>query len=313
MIFGAVLALLAAMCNALAAGLQQRASQLVVARRRLSEAPGGALTTRYLPVLRQVRWLLRHPVWWLGWVFNTLGTLVQAGALHFGSVAQVQPLLTTQLVFDLPLSARNARRRPLLQDWLSAVAICIGVIVFLAVPGAAPTRGAADRRAVLVALVASAAVVVLLIVLAAGRSGTVRAAVIGVAAGICNANTAVLIKLTTTDLADRGIAATAVDWPGYSVAIGTTLGVLLAQQAYAAGSLAVAVAAMTVTNPVVSTLLGRLTFDVPATGGVGALAALAVSLLLMSVGAVGLAHSPTVRGSPSPATSSTAKPSSSSR
>jgi hypothetical protein len=71
--------------------------------------------------------------------------------------------------------------------------------------------------------------------------------------------------------------------------------VLLAQQAYAAGSLAVAVAAMTVTNPIVSTLLGRLTFDVPAGGGPGSLAALVTSLLLMSAGAVGLAHSPTIR------------------
>jgi len=310
-ILGAGLAVLAAMCNAIAAGLQQRASLLIDARHRLTAAPRATLTSRYLPVLRQVRWLLRHPVWWLGWVFNTLGTLVQAVALHFGSVAQVQPLLTTQLVFDLPLSARNSRRRPLARDWLSVLAICGGVVVFLAVPGAAPTRGTADRGAVLLALAASAVVVVLLVVLAAGRSATARAAVIGVAAGIVNANTAVLIKLTTTDLSDRGVAATALDWPGYSVAAGTVLGVLLAQQAYAAGSLAVAVAAMTVTNPVVSTLLGRLTFDVPTRGGPGALAGLAVALLLMSVGAVGLAHSPTVRGSPR-ATSSSSKPSSSS-
>ena len=312
MILGAVLALLAAMCNAVAAGLQQRASLLIDARHRAADPPRAALTTRYLPVLRQVRWLLRHPVWWLGWAFNTFGTLVQAAALHFGSVALVQPLLTTQLVFDLPLSAWNSRRRPLPRDWLSVVAICAGVVVFLAVPGAAPTQGTADRGAVLMALAASAVVVVLLVVLAAGRSATTRAAVMGVAAGICTANTAVLIKVTTTDLADRGAAATALDWPGYSVALGSALGVLLAQQAYAAGSLAVAVAAMTVTNPVVSTLLGRLTFDVPTRGGVGALAALAVALLLMSVGAVGLAHSPTVRGSPR-STSSTSKPSSSSR
>jgi hypothetical protein len=79
------------------------------------------------------------------------------------------------------------------------------------------------------------------------------------------------------------------------VAVATTLGVLLAQQAYAAGSLAVAVAAMTVTNPIVSYLLGLLTFDVPPPTGVGTLAAVVVSLLLLALGAVGLAHSPTVR------------------
>lgn len=310
MIGAAVLALLAALCNALAAGLQQRASQLVEAGRGPGRTPGSGLAVRYLPVLRQVRWLLRHPVWWLGWTCNTLGTLVQAVALHVGSVAQVQPLMTTQLVFDLPLSARNARRQPLPRDWLSVLSITVGVVVFLAVPGAAPTQGEADRTAVLLSVAALAGLVLLLAVLAEGRSGTVRAAVFGIAAGVVNAATAVLIKLTTTDLADRGVAATAADWPGYSIAVGTTAGVLLAQQAYAAGSLAVGVAAMTVTNPVVSTLLGRLTFDVPTGGGIGSLAALAASLLLMSVGAVGLAHSPTARASPRPgagqeATSST--------
>jgi hypothetical protein len=142
-------------------------------------------------------------------------------------------------------------------------------------------------------MAAGAGFVALLVVLAAGRSSITRAAVFGVASGVCHAATAVLIKLTIAELTGPGILATARDWPGYGIAISTVLGVLLAQQAYAAGSLAVGVAASTVTAPVVAYVLGVLTFDVPPPTGAGTLAAVVVSLVLLSIGAVVLAHSPT--------------------
>src|SRR5207253_7878889 len=93
----------------------------------------------------------------------------------------------------------------------------------------------------------------------------------------------------------RGVLATALDWPGYALALSTVIGLLLGQQAYAAASLAVAVAAMSVTNPLVSYLLGVLAFHVQPPSGVGTLAAVAASGLLLFLGAVGLAHSPAIR------------------
>ena len=300
-ILAAMLALLAALSNALSAALQHHASPVVAADHpRRATGPGGPLISRYLPVLRQVPRLLRRPVWWSGWAFNTLGTLVQAAALQLGSVALVQPLMTTQLVFDLPLSALETRVRPLPRDWLAVIAVCGGVALFLSVPGAAPTVGAADRPRILAAILGAAVTVVLLVAFAAGRSSAQRAAVFGVAAGVVNAVTAILLKLTTTDLFERGIAATAADWPGYGVALTTTLGILLAQQAYAAGSLPVAVAAMTVTNPTVSYVLGRVGFHLEGAGDPGTLAVIVISLVALSAGAVTLAHSPTIRLSSAP-------------
>jgi hypothetical protein len=52
---------------------------------------------------------------------------------------------------------------------------------------------------------------------------------------------------------------------------------------------------MTVTNPIASYLVGILAFDVALPHGGGTLTAVAISLTLVSVGAVGLAHSPTSR------------------
>jgi drug/metabolite transporter (DMT)-like permease len=293
-IAGTVLALVAALCNAFSAFFQQNASHVVAAQEQ-EATPHGGRATRYLPVLEQVPRLLRTATWWGGWTLNTVGTLVQAVALHASSVALVQPVMSTQLVFALPLSTYEKRMRPVLRDWLAVVAICTGVVVFLSVRGAAPAGGGADRPAVLLAIAVMAGVAAVLIAAAVGRPANVRAALVGVAAGLCNAASAVLIKLTTTDLLDRGVLATAVDWPGYGLAVATLVGVLLAQQAYAAGSLSVAVAAMTVTNPIVSYVVGILAFDVAVPKGAGTLTAVAISLALVSVGAVGLAHSPTIR------------------
>jgi drug/metabolite transporter (DMT)-like permease len=301
-----VVGLVAAFLFAASAVLQQRASRRAIAERH--DRGSRSRLTRYLPVLLLVRRLLGHPLWLLGWLTNLLGFLAQALALHFGSVALVQPLLITQLLFTLALVSLGSRRKPLTRDWLSVLSMCAGVAIFLSVRGAAPVEGAAQRSDVLLALTASAVVVFAIVVFAQGREPTVHAATIGVAAGICFAVSAVLIKLTTTDLLTRGVLATALDWPGYALAVSTAIGLLLGQQAYAAASLAVAVAAMSVTNPLVSYLIGVLAFHVHVPTDAGTLAAVAASLLLLFLGAVGLAHSPAIRHDVTPAALEVSRP-----
>ena len=299
-------ALLAALLFATSATFQQHASRVVVAE-GLHQPRHGGVVTRLLPVLLLVRRLLHQPIWLIGWVTNLLGFFVQALALHLGSVALVQPLMTTQLLFTLPLMAIWSRRPPLHRDWLAVLSMCAGVAVFLSVRGAAPTEGAAQRPEVLLCLVAGAGAVLLLLAVARGREPTVHSAIVGAGAGICFAASAMLIKLTTSDLLDRGVLATALDWPGYTLAVSTVLGLLLGQQAYAAGALPVAVAAMSVTNPLVSYLFGVLAFHVQPPTGAGTLAAVAASGLLLFLGAVGLAHSPTIQRDVAPEAVSTAR------
>jgi hypothetical protein len=151
---------------------------------------------------------------------------------------------------------------------------------------------------VLLATAAGLGLVVLLV--AAGRryyhaQPQLRAALQSVAAGICFAMTAVFITLTADDLINRGVGETAIDWPGYALAGSTLLGLLLEQDAFAAGSLATAVAAMTITNPIASYALGVLAFEVDAPSDPGALAGLASAGLLIVIGVITLSGSPTVR------------------
>lgn len=286
-----LLAVCAAFLFALAALLQQRAAR-ASATVRGDSAPVSAALTGLRPLMRG---LLRSRSWLLGWVTNLSGFITQATALHLGSVAAVQPWMATQLLFALPLSAAERRRRPRMLDWLWVGLVCLGLVVFLTVESATPLSGTAHRPRVVLAALSAAGLVVLLA--AASRRLPTRAAglLVAVAAGLCFAMSAVFMKLTVEDLLDRGVAATAVDWPGYCLAASAVGGLLLEQAAFAGGPLPWAVAGMSVTNPVASLAVGLLAFHVPVPDDPGSLARIAVAGALVTVGIAGLAHSPTMQ------------------
>jgi drug/metabolite transporter (DMT)-like permease len=291
-----ILGLFAAFLFAASASLQQHAARIAVAKpgREHPDLPVGAIT-RALPLLLFVRKLVRTPVWFVGWLANFFGFFVQGAALHFGSVASVQPLLATQLLFALPLGSVWNRCWPLKRDWIAAVAIVGGIALFLAVRGTAPMTGTPDRPKVILAGLSAAVLVALLVASASGRRPAIHATLVSVAAGLCFAMSAVLMKLTAQDLVESGIGGTATDWPGYALAFSSVLGLLLEQEAFASGSLAAAVSAMSITNPLASYAVGVMAFQVEVPDSPGQLAAIAGAGLLLTLGTVGLAHSPTVQ------------------
>jgi drug/metabolite transporter (DMT)-like permease len=287
------LGLLAAFLFAGAAALQQHAARRDALDRRHEPEMSGKPVVR--PLFGLISRLVRNRMWLLGWLTNLAGFFVQAAALHLGSVALVQPLLVTQLLFALPMATAWSRRWPGALDWFGGGAITGALVVFLAVRGVAPLEGQADRAKVLGAALAAAAAVAVLVVLSRGMRAIPRATMLSVAAGLCFAMTAVFMKLTAADLLGPGVPATARDWPGYALALSTLTGLLLEQGAFATGSLSTAVAAMTITNPLASYAIGVLAFDVTPPTSVAALAALAGSGLLLIVGVVALSRSPSVR------------------
>jgi drug/metabolite transporter (DMT)-like permease len=288
-----VLGLLAGFLFAASASLQQHAARRTATAAHSADSLAGRAIVR--PLLALISELVRNPLWLVGWCTNLFGFVVQAAALHLGSVALVQPLLVTQLLFAMPLSTAWARRWPASLEWFGAGAVTAGVVVFLLFREVAPVTGEPDRVRVILAGFAAVVLVGALVLAAAGRPPLVHATLVSVAAGLCFAMSAVLMKLTTDDLVHRGVAATAVDWPGYSLAISTLVGLLLEQSAFATGSLSAAVAAMTITNPLASYLLGVLAFRVVPPASPGALAALAGSGALLIIGVSALSRSPSVR------------------
>jgi hypothetical protein len=185
----AFLALLAAVFFALAAALQQRGQFALAHRGAAVEGVGGLVR------------LLAVPIWLLGTVVLLLGYATQGAALDRGRLVVVQPLLVTTIVWALPLgywlTAQNVVRRQV----LGAGVVVIGLALFVLVGDPdAGVDNASTESLLLAVLVVSAAVAVLLVWLRAKTSAALRAAVLGVCAGLYFGLSAGFAKPVLNDL-----------------------------------------------------------------------------------------------------------------
>ena len=278
-----LLGLLASFLFASAAFLQQRAARGT--ERDGEEGVLGALVSL-------MRKLLRTPAWLIGWLVNLLGFAVQAAALHFGSVATVQPLLATQLLFALPMASLERKHWPSVRDWSAGLAICGGLVLLFVVVDAKPLAGTPDRPKIELAVGCALVLIAVVMPIAYRRSQQVLSIAAAACAGLCFSMTGVFLKLTSDDLAHHGVAYTARDWVGYALAGSTLLGLVLGQAAFANGSLPWAVATRDSVNPIASYAIGVLAFPVVVPSGAGPLVAIAGAGALLILGAIGLAHSP---------------------
>lgn len=289
------LALVAALLYAFSDFLEQRAASLDAKadhpeaahadRSRILRALGGAAGT--------MRRLVRDRTWAAGWAIGTVALFVQAAALHLGSVAVVQTLQVSTLLFAIPLSTVYRPLRPGLRDYSGALLVCAGLVAVIAVRGGTDD---VDKRPSPWLFLAVLAVMVALIALAAGAPGPVRVTMLATAAGVAFGSSAALVKLTTADLTGLGVGGTARDWPGYSLAIATGAGLVIQQLAFAAGRLAAATTAMIVANPLVGYAIAVLGFGEHLPSGGGRLSGIALGGLCAVVGVVVLAHSPVLFG-----------------
>src|SRR3954466_9956557 len=89
--------------------------------------------------------LAHHRLWLGGIAAMMVGNGLQAWALGIGSLAVVEPVLTTSLLFALPLSAawRRERLRPV--EWAGAIMVSAGLGLLLGV--GSPTTGSSDMPA----------------------------------------------------------------------------------------------------------------------------------------------------------------------
>lgn len=283
------LGLVAAVLYALSDFLEQREAQRV--RQTAVAGPGGRMRRLTQGAAR----LVRSPRWFAGWVLGTVAYLVQAAALHLGSVSIVQALQVTTLVFSLPLSTVGRRERPSRRDMAAATAVCLGLAMFLVARGGGSGSASPDRPVIVVVLVVVGTAVTMLCLVASSRSGPLRAVLLGVAAGATYGTSATMVKLTAHDLTTRGVAATAVDWPGYVLAVLAVGSVVLQQLAFAVGRLPTATTAIVVTNPVVGALAGIVGFDEPIPTDSLRLAVMAAAAVPLVAGLVVLPHSPLLR------------------
>ncbi|MFD5492877.1 DMT family transporter [Streptomyces sp. NPDC001812] len=279
-----VLTLLAALSNASSSVLQRRAA---------AEEPEGGAGLR-----QAARWLgrvLLRPHWVAGAGLLALSTVLQAAALGMGSLALVQPLMAAELLFTLVVGSVVFHRRPDPGIWLAFAALAVGLSLFLI--SAAPTVGRSTASAGLWTVAAGVVLgaVAVLVVTARAVRGAPRAALLGLASAVCFALTAALLKEMTGRFSD-GLGALLASWPPYATVAAGAVAFLLLQSAFRAGTLAASQPALTLGDALVSVVLGWALFGEQIALGVRVVPAVA-GVVLMGVGAAGLARAPLVSGS----------------
>ena len=274
-----VLALAASLVNALTSVLQRLGVQ---------NAPADA--TLKLSLLTHA---LRRGVWLLGFALMIVSFVVQAIALHIGRLSEVQPILTTELVFLAAILAIWFRFTIGRREWFGAIAVAAGLSGFLyfAHPQYGMTPPAGWRWAVAGGV--CVAIIVVAVVLATRGARWWRATMFGVAASISFAFTAACTKVVS-DYASADWTQLYRHWQTYALAFFGALAVFLTQNAIHAGPLVASQSTLVLIDPLASICIGIALFgdDLQTGGAAGPLEAL--SLLIAFSGAVMLARSPLI-------------------
>jgi hypothetical protein len=204
---------------------------------------------------RLIVYLLRNPMWLLGWAAQAAAFVFQALALHNGEISVVQPLLVVELVLTLVLRRVWIRQRIRPAAWSGGGLACLGLAVFLVASepqGGQQTPASGHWAAAIIAC----AVVIAALMAAGWLAGAgLRAAFWGSAAAIAWALEATFIKATTDTITQFGVGGMFTHWPVYALAAGGLAGVLLEQWALQAGPLRVSQPFLVIVDPLVSIVL----------------------------------------------------------
>ena len=275
------LALMAALANAVTSILQ---------RMGVEDAPEDS--TLKLSLMTHA---VRRGVWLIGFAVMVGSFLCQAVALHLGDLSQVQPILTCELLLLVLILATWFRFTVTSREWVGVFAAAGGLAGFLI--AARPTAGseAPTNLGWLVTGAICGGVVVLTVCLALRGPRWWRAAMFGAAGAVGFAFTAALIK-SVGDLAVGGWTDLVTHWQTYALVACGLASVFLAQNAFHAGPIAASQTALVMVDPLASLAIGIGLFgdNLRTAGAYGPLEA--ISLLIMFIGAISLAHSPLISG-----------------
>ena len=258
---------------------------------------------------RLALYLLRQPLWLVGWAAAAGTFIFQALALHNGPMSVVQPVLITELVFVLALRRVWVHQRVAAAAWASVVVVCVALAVFLI--AAEPSGGQPvpqTKQWLSAVLVFGGAIVVLT---ALGRTGSPmrRAAVFGVAAALSWAMEATFLKAATDTLTAFGIPGMLTRWPVYALIGAGIAGTVLEQAALHVGPLSVSQPMLVIVNPFASIILSVWLFDERFTNSPAKIAIAALSFAVMAAGVIMLTRTSPQDLKPSePARSSPSQP-----
>lgn len=235
--------------------------------------------------------LLRRPLWLVGYACDWGGFGLQAAALGFGSLLVVQPLLVTGLLFALPLGAWWAGRRLGRGDWVAAIALTVGLAVFLSEGSPTGGRDFAPLGSWIVAGACVGGLMAACVLVALRARGATRALLLALAAASCYGITAGLTKSSVRLLGD-GLGTFLTSWEPYVLAAAASVGMIINQSAFQAGALEASLPTLTIVEPIVAAVIGVTLFAerIQAHGAV-AWTLVVCSVVLMAYSVLALARS----------------------
>ena len=276
-----LLALLAALANALSAIFQRIGVQ---------SAPADTVMS-----IRLIRQAFSNAIWFLGLAMIGLGFLLQAGALYFGQLSSVQPLVTTELLFLVLILGVWFRYHLGVLEWGGSLAAAGGLAAFLVVatPGggsAIPTGHTWIVVFVVIGVVSAGCT-------ALGFIGPrwFRAGMFGSAGAVLFALSAALTKQLTT-LITQGWSHVFTDWIPYALVATGAVGLFLIQSSFHAGPVTASQAAITLIDPIVSVVLGIYLFNDHLDTAGWRLPVEVASIVVVVAGVMVLCTSPLVAG-----------------
>lgn len=278
---GVTAALLAAGTFATAGVLQQRAA----ARATDAAALSAGLVAS----------LVRQRVWLCGVALAVASYGLQMFALALQPLTLVQPLLVTEVLLAVPLSARLSGHRLGAREFAGLVIVAGGLAA--TVWGAAPHGEPAEHGSPTRWLFAVGAVVLAVALLAStarGRAGVARARLYACAAALLFALAAAMLVVTVDGLAASGAAVFGSPAP-YGVAAAELVGMIFIQSAFQAGPLAVSMPIVNWVQPLLAVVLGIGVLGEAVTSDAAHLGALGAGALGALIGILVLDRSPRVR------------------
>jgi len=237
-----------------------------------------------------VAFLIRQPLWLLGWAAAAAGFVFQAVALHSGQLSIVQPILVTELVFALVLRRLWVHQHIARMAWTAALVTCAALAAFLTAAkphGGRLQPGAADW---LSAVAVFGGAVGVMAVMARWGSPVRRAALYATATSITWALMAAFIKATTNVLVAYGPVDALAHWPVYALVASGILGSVLQQAALQVGPLSVSQPLIVVVDPAVAIVLSVWIFDERFTVSITQKIVAGVAFCLMVVGVIVLSR-----------------------
>lgn len=238
--------------------------------------------------------LAHRPVWLAGIAAMVGGQMLGGFALGKGSLTLVEPLLTCNILFALPMAAAWRRRHLSLREWAGSLLLIGGLSGFVVAAGPGGRLASRVLASGWLEAGASIAVVVVALTWFAKRSGlgqeaTLLAVGAGVLYGLQDGLTQRILLLLR-----HGWFHLVISWEPYALVAVT--GLVLAQSAFEAAPLTASLPALTIAEPICGIGLGAGLFGEHIRLGGLFLGFEGAAIVLMVVGVVMVARSPLVCG-----------------